>query len=94
VPAVAEHVVGTVVSADDHPGARAPSYLLRIDVGGGREVEASVERGSYARDELAGRQVVVALEGDEATVVGAHSHAAGRVLLRPDREVEPGTVVS
>jgi len=91
---VEEHVVGTVLAADDHPGARAPSYLLTIDVGGGRAVEASVERGSYARDALVGRQVIVALEGDDATVVGAHSHAAGRVLLRPDREVEPGTVVS
>jgi tRNA-binding EMAP/Myf-like protein len=91
---VTEHVVGTVLAADDHPGARAPSYLLRIEVGGGREVEASVERGSYSPEELAGRQVVVALEGDEATVVGAHSHDAGRVLLRPDRDVEPGTVVS
>ena len=91
---MAEQVVGTVLAADDHPGARAPSYLLRIDVGGGREVEASVERGSYTPGDLAGRQVVVALEGDDATVVGAHSHASGRVLLRPDREVEPGTIVS
>ena len=87
-------IVGRVVAADDHPGARAPSYLLRVDVGGGREVEASVERGSYEREALVGRQVVVALEGEEATVVAAHSHASGRVLLAPDREVDPGTVVS
>jgi tRNA-binding EMAP/Myf-like protein len=87
-------VVGRVVTADDHPGARAPSYLLRIEIGGGRDVEASVERGSYDREALVGRQVVVALEGDEATLVAAHSHASGRVLLAPDREVDPGTVVS
>jgi len=91
---VVETVVGRVVAADDHPGARAPSYLLRIEVGGGREVEAAVERGSYERDALVGRQVVVALEGNEATLVAAHSHASGRVLLAPDRDVEPGTVVS
>jgi len=91
---VAEHVVGTVLLADDHPGARAPSYLLRIDVGGGRTVEASVDRSSYERESLLGRQVVVALDGDDATVVAAHSHAAGRVLLAPDRNVAPGTVVS
>jgi len=89
-----EKVVGRVVGADDHPGARAPSYLLRVDVGGGREVEASIERGSYDRDALVGRHVVVALEGDEATIVAAHSHAAGRVLLVPERDVDPGTVVS
>ena len=86
--------MGRVVAADDHPGARAPSYLLRIEVGGNREVEASVERGSYDREALVGRYVVVALEGDEATLVAAHSHASGRVLLAPDREVDPGTVVS
>jgi tRNA-binding EMAP/Myf-like protein len=89
-----ETVVGRVVAADDHPGARAPSYLLRVEVGGGREVEASVERGPYEREALVGRQVVVALEGEEATLVAAHSHASGRVLLAPDREVDPGTVVS
>jgi tRNA-binding EMAP/Myf-like protein len=87
-------LIGRVVAADDHPGARAPSYLLRVDIGTRGEVEASVERGSYERDELVGTQVVVALDGDDATVVGAHSHAAGRVLLRPERDVEPGTVVS
>ncbi len=85
--------MGRVVEANNHPGARAPSYLLRVDVGS-RLVEASVERGSYDRETLVGRQVVVALEGDEATVVAAHSHAAGRVLVTPDREVDPGTVVS
>jgi tRNA-binding EMAP/Myf-like protein len=90
---MSEWVVGRVVAADDHPGARAPSYLLRIDVGS-REVEASVERGSYDRDALTGRQVVVALEGEEATVVAAHSHASGRILLAPDRDVDPGTIVS
>jgi tRNA-binding EMAP/Myf-like protein len=88
-----EHVVGRIVDVSDHPGARAPSYLLAIDVGG-REVEASVERGSYDRDSLVGRVVVVVLDGGEATVLAAHSHAAGRVLVTPDRDVDPGTVVS
>jgi tRNA-binding EMAP/Myf-like protein len=87
-------VVGRVIEVGDHPGARAPSYLLQIDVGGGRVVEASVERGSYDRAGLVGRQVVVALEGIDATVVAAHSHSAGRVLVAPDRDVDPGTVVS
>jgi tRNA-binding EMAP/Myf-like protein len=93
VPPVGEMCVGRVVAADDHPGARAPSYLLHIDIGS-REVEASVERGSYRREELVGRHVVVAVDGEEATIVAAHSHASGRVLLAPDRDVEPGTVVS
>ena len=88
-----ELIVGHILAADDHPGARAPSYLLRIDVGS-REVEASIERGSHEREALVGRQVVVALDGEEATVVAAHSHAAGRVLVTPDRDVEPGAIVT
>jgi tRNA-binding EMAP/Myf-like protein len=89
-----ELVVGRVVAAEEHAGARAPSYLLRVDLGPRGEVETSVERGSYEREELQGAQVVVVLRGDEALVLGARSHAAGLVLLRPDREVEDGTIVS
>jgi tRNA-binding EMAP/Myf-like protein len=86
-------VIGRVVAAAEHPGARAPSYLLHVDVGPRGEVEASMERGSYEKDDLVGAQVVVSIAEDAALVVGARSHAAGLVLLRPDREVEPGTVV-
>jgi tRNA-binding EMAP/Myf-like protein len=89
-----ELLVGRVVSVEEHPGARAPSYLLRLELGPRGEVETSVERGRYERGELEGAQVVVVLRGDEALVLAARSHAAGLVLLRPDREVEDGTVVS
>jgi tRNA-binding EMAP/Myf-like protein len=89
-----EFLIGRVLAVEEHPGARAPSYLLRLDLGPRGEVETSVERGSYEREDLEGAQVVVALRGDEALVLAARSHAAGAVLLRPDREVEDGTVVS
>ena len=89
-----ELLVGRVVAVEDHAGARAPSYLLRLALGPRGEVEASVERGSYDRGDLEGAQVVVVLQGDEALVLAARSHAAGLVLLRPDREVEDGTIVS
>jgi tRNA-binding EMAP/Myf-like protein len=91
---VSDLVVGRIVAVDDHPGARAPSYLLRVDLGTRSERETSIERGSYEREELVGVQVVVALDGDDALVVAARSHAVGVVLLRPDREVEDGTVVA
>ena len=89
-----ELVVGRVVDVEEHAGARAPSYLLRIALGPRGKVETSVERGSYEREELDGAQVLVALRGDETLVLAARSHSAGLVLLRPDREVEDGTVVS
>jgi len=91
---VSDLVVGRIVAVDDHPGARAPSYLLRVDLGTRGERETSIERGSYEPGDLVGVQVVVALDGDDALVVAARSHAAGVVLLRPDREVEDGTVVA
>ena len=89
-----ELVVGRVLAVDEHAGARAPSYLLRIALGPRGEVETSVERGSYEREEIEGAQVLVALRGDETLVLAARSHSAGLVLLRPDRDVEDGTIVS
>ena len=89
-----ELLIGRVVAVDEHAGARAPSYRLDVDLGPRGHVETSVERGSYEREELDGAQVVVALRGDEAVVLAARSHAAGLVLLRPDRHVEDGTVVA
>jgi tRNA-binding EMAP/Myf-like protein len=89
---VAELIVGRVLSVDDHPGARAPSYLLRVDLGGRGERDAQMEPGSYTRDELVGSLVVLSID-DEAIVLAAHAHAGLR-LVRPDGEVEPGTVVA
>jgi tRNA-binding EMAP/Myf-like protein len=89
-----ELVIGRVLAADDHPGARAPSFRLSVDLGGRGTREASVPASGYERDELVGRQVVCSLEGDEALVLGAHSHAQGVVLLRPDRDVEDGSAVA
>jgi len=89
-----ELVVGTVAGVDEHPGARAPSLLLTLDLGPHGSVEAVLSTGSYNPAELIGTQIVCRRGPDGAVVVCAHSHGAGLVLLRPDREVEPGTLVS
>jgi tRNA-binding EMAP/Myf-like protein len=91
---VEDLLVGTIVSVDDHPGARAPSYLLRIDLGGRGAHDASIDRAAYEPEELLGTQVVVSLRDGDAVVVGARSHAGGVVLLRPERQVEDGTIVA
>ncbi len=86
--------VGTIVAVDDHPGARAPSYLLTVDLGSRGRKHASVPASHYDAKELLRRQVVCLVdEEDEAILVGAHSHAKGLVLLRPDADVENGTTV-
>jgi tRNA-binding EMAP/Myf-like protein len=88
-----ELVVGTVVGVAEHPGARAPSLLLTLDLGPHGTVESVLQTGAYERGGLEGTQLVCRRDRDGAVVVGAHSHGAGLVLLRPEREVEPGTLV-
>jgi len=87
-----ELIVGRVLSADDHPGSRAPSYLLRVDLGGRGEREAQMEPGDYAKDELVGSLGGLSID-DEPSVLAARSHGGPR-LVRPDGDVEPGTIVA
>jgi hypothetical protein len=51
-----------------------------------------MEPGDYAKDDLVGSLVILSID-DEAIVLAAHSHA-GLKLVRPDGDVEPGTVVA
>lgn len=90
---VSELAVGRVVSVEEHPGARAPSLLLTVDVGVHGRHEVVLPTGDYAPTDLMGAQVLCRREADEVRVVAAHSHASGLVLLRPNREVEDGTLV-
>jgi tRNA-binding EMAP/Myf-like protein len=85
-------IVGRVMSVDDHPGSRAPSYLLRVDLGGRGEREAQMEPGGYDKDELVGALVILSID-DEPIVLAARSHNGPR-LVRPDGDVEPGTLVA
>lgn len=89
-----EVVVGTVLQVEEHPGARAPSLLLTVDLGTYGTQEVVLSTGSYDRGELEGTQIVCRRDPDGALVVGAHSHGKGLVLLRPEEDVEPGTLVT
>ena len=82
-------VVGRVLSVADHPGARGPSFLVRVDCGGRGELEAQMEPGEYDKDELEGALVVVS----DGIVLMARSHGGPR-LVRVDGDVEPGTTVA
>jgi tRNA-binding EMAP/Myf-like protein len=89
-----EIVIGTVVRVDEHPGARAPSLLLTLDLGTYGTHEVVLPTGSYEAGDLQGAQIACRREVDGATVVGAHSHGKGFVPLRPWEDVEPGTVLT
>jgi drug/metabolite transporter (DMT)-like permease len=88
-----ELLAGRVVSVSDHPGSRGPSYLVEVDLGGRGMRQAQMEPGAYAKDELEGTLVVVSLDEGSAIVLAARSHGGPR-LLRPDGDVEPGTLVA
>jgi hypothetical protein len=87
-------VVARITAVTETPGARAPSFLVRLDLGPRGEDEAVVEPAGHDAAGLEGVLVVVALHGDEPVVLTARSHAGGSVLVRPERDVEPGTVVA
>jgi len=86
-----ELVVATVLAAEQQPGARAPALRLTLDLGTYGKEEAVIP--GFEPDALVGTQVVCRRTDDGAVVVTAHSHAKGDVVLRPDDEVEPGTLV-
>jgi tRNA-binding protein len=95
-PQLPELLVGRIVAVEDLVGGRGPSYRLTVDLGPRGIRQASIYAGAkYTdRDDLVGQQVVCALDGDEAVVLFAQSHAGGVVLIRPDEDVEEGTVVA
>ena len=89
-----ELVVATVIAAEQQPGARAPALRLTLDLGTYGEAETVMQAGAYDAEELVDTQLLCRREDDGAVVVAARSHAGGDVPLRPDRDVEPGTIVS
>ena len=88
-----ELVVATVKAAEPQPGARAPALLLTLDLGPYGTEQAVMAAGGYETAALVGTQLVCRRADDGAVVVAARSHAKGDIPLRPDVDVEPGTLV-
>ncbi len=91
---MSELCVGRVIAVREHPGARAPSYLVTLDLGPHGRHDAVLPAADYEPGRLEGRQLLCRRDVDDVIVVAAHSHAGGLVLLGPDREVEDGTLVA
>jgi tRNA-binding protein len=98
-----ELAIGVVTDVEDFPEARKPAWKLTIDFGARGTRRSSAQIAHYPREELLGRQVVCVLGFEpkriagfpsEVLVLGAMSEEHGVVLLRPDREVEPGASVA
>jgi len=95
--------VGVVTEVEDFPEARVPAFKLTIDFGSDIGTKrSSAQLTHYPKQELLGRPVVCVLGFDpkriagfpsEVLVLGAYSAEHGVVLLRPDRDVEPGSAI-
>lgn len=96
--------VGVVVSVDEFPEARRPSWKLTVDFGAalGR-LRTSAQITNYTAEELLGRRVVgvcnigtrrVAGFDSEFLVLGAVQPDGEVRLLAPDGDVEPGVVIA
>ncbi len=90
---MSELVVGRIVAVAESAGARAPSLLVTVDLGPNGREELVLSTGDYTPGELEGAQILCRREGGDVRIVAAHSHGKGLVLVRPDREVEEGTLV-
>lgn len=92
--------VGTVLSVDDFPKAKKPSYQLSIDFG-----ELGVKRSSaqitalYNKEEIVGRQVIAVVNFpvkqianffSECLVLGVYNEDNNVVLLQPSLQVKNG----
>ncbi len=94
---------GTILEANDFPGARKPAYQLTIDFG-----ESGINRSSaqitalYNKDELIGKQVVAVVNFplkqianffSECLVLGVYNENNEVVLLQPTLPVKNGSKI-
>lgn len=94
---------GTVTRAEPNTGARDPSYRLWIDFGARGTLQSSAKiTDQYSADALVGTQVVAVTGFEPIRVGGFRSDVLvlgvltgdGVVLLRPDRQVDPGSEIA
>ncbi len=95
-----ELITAKIKEAQDHPNADK-LYVLKIDTGKEEKQLVAGIRGSYAREDLPGRTIIVINNLEPAVIRGEESQGMllavgdenGVSLLTPDREVAPGSTV-
>ena len=95
--------VGKILTVDDIPGARKPLYKLTIDFGAlGTKQCAGGIKAYYAKEQLVGKQVVAVVNLEPKPIAGVMSECmmlasfteSDLSLMRPDKEMPPGTKVA
>ena len=98
-----EFRVGKILTVEDIPAARKPLYKLTIDFGpiGVKQCAGGI-KAHYAKEQLIGKQVVAVLNLEPKPIAGVLSECmmlaafteSDLSLLRPDKEMPPGTKVA
>ncbi len=94
---------GTIITVDDFPNARKPSYRLMIDFGdlGIKHSSAQITH-HYSKEELIGKQIVAVVNFpvkqianffSECLVLGVYDSNKEVVLLTPDKPVQNGGTI-
>ena len=92
--------VARITEAEEVAGAEK-LLKLQIDLGGEkRQIVAGIKK-SYQAGDLIGREIVVVVNLEPRMVMGIESNGmllaasddTGPVLLRPDKDVPPGSVI-
>jgi tRNA-binding protein len=95
--------VGRIVSVEDFPRARQPSYKIEVDFGPGTGIKrTSAQATSYPKESLVGLDVIavtnfppknIAGFMSEVLILGVEGEDGRLSLLVPDREAKPGARV-
>jgi tRNA-binding protein len=98
-----EFRVGKILTVDDIPTARKPLYKFTIDFGpiGVKQCAGGIKT-YYTKEQLVGRQVVAILNLEPKPIAGVLSECmmlasftdTDLSLLRPDKDMPPGTKVA
>ena len=96
--------VGTIVTVDEFPEAKKPSYKLKIDFGGfGIKQSSAQVTDNYLPADLLNRQVVAVVNfppkkigslTSEVLVLGVDGNENGIILLDLDKSIQNGVKIS
>jgi methionyl-tRNA synthetase len=92
--------IGRIKEAQDHPNADK-LYVLTVEIGEKTKQIVAGIRGSYTKESLAGRLIVVIDNLEPAVLRGVESQGmllaasdeTGISILGPDREIKTGSIV-